>query len=182
MISSAPIDSIPTTPPCGMTCYVVPAQCYYAVSVNKIIWNPEVDTGYTHSWVIISNFIDAVLYPTIAGDTKQILPDSKGWNPPLVGPENKGWNPPLTKNLPAVIADKITCDCEIIPDYDPVYAKAILYPGIGIGYQRSKIIIVYTDEMYDNQPDLKLCPKRDINYHLHVNRLTERIRINRRTK
>ena len=181
-------------PPCQPPCLKVPKQCHYPISQCKIIWSTGNLKGCTFSWSTFANFKDAKLYPTTPGGNSYIGPDGPSWNPPLIGPPpagwgplyankpNPGWNPPLAKNLPEVIAKKIACDCEVIPDYDPVYAKANLYPGVGIGYQRSKVIIVYTDEMYQNQPDLEPYPKRDIDYHLHVNRLTERIRINRRTK
>jgi len=169
-------------PPCQPPCAKIPKQCFHPIPQCRITWRAGSDKGCTYVWSTISNFKNAVLSPTKAGDTKHVGPDGPSWNPPLVGPDGQSWNPPLAKNLPEVIAKKIDCDCEIIPDYDPVYAKANLYPGVGIGYQRSKVVIVYTDEMYKNQPDLDDCPKRDIEYHLHVNRLTERIRINRRTK
>jgi len=176
------ISTTPPNPPCQPPCIKVPKQCYHTIPSCKITWRAGGDEGCILSWVTVSNFKNAKLSPTVPGDTDYVGPDGSGWNPPFVGPPEAGWNPPLAKNLPEVIAKKIDCDCEVIPDYDPVYAKANLYPGVGIGYQRSKIIIVYTDEMYKNQPDLEECPKREIEYHLHVNRLTERIRINRRTR
>jgi len=173
-------------PPClhkPSECVKIPSQCKYPIPNCKTKWVPGTVPGcHPYKWSAVKDVKDADLVDTVDGNTSDVGPDGPSWNPPLVGSDGQSWNPPLAKNLPEVIAKKIDCDCEIIPDYDPVYAKANLYPGVGIGYQRSKVVIVYTDEMYKNQPDLDDCPKREIEYHLHVNRLTERIRINRRTK
>ena len=177
-----PASTTPPNPACQPLCLALPCQPKYNVAVCKIKWSAGSLSGCKYSWTTVSNFKSSPLARTTAGDTKYVLKDGPSWNPPLVGPPNPGWKPPFAKNLPEVIADKISCNCEVIPDYDPVYAKANLYPGVGVGYQRSKVIIVYTDELYKNQPALEECPKRDIEYHLHVNRLTERIRINRRTR
>lgn len=76
------------------------------------------------------------------------------------------------------IAD-VSCKCEEADAVNPVYARAILKVGSGVGLNRSKIILCRaSEENLGNLTDGE-CPIRDMSYIVHINRVTEKYTINR---
>ena len=80
--------------------------------------------------------------------------------------------------IPSIVPDAY-CDCDEPRQIDPVYAEAYLFVGSGIGLDRSKTILCEaTEENLGNiMPDG--CPVRELDYLIHINRITENHRINR---
>ena len=115
-------------------------------------------------------------------------PIPSGWGPdyphiiktymshvPYTAPIPPGWGPLVPHKIKTDMSHvpHSSCVCITLPPVDPVYASASLVPGVGIGYNRSKVIICNTDNMHLNQPGEEVCPDRSSEYILHVNRLTE---------
>ncbi len=70
-------------------------------------------------------------------------------------------------------ADHLVCPCVMPVDpIDPVYNEATLI-CVGVGFNRSKIIICNTDNMLNEQPGEEECPNRASEYIIHINRITE---------
>ena len=75
--------------------------------------------------------------------------------------------------------DYAVCDCKTVQKIDPVYAKAYLMVGVGIGLDRSKTVLCRASEENLGNVTNKGCPIRDIDYIVHINRITESHTINR---
>ncbi|MCK5849056.1 MAG: hypothetical protein KAH01_07680, partial [Caldisericia bacterium] len=80
---------------------------------------------------------------------------------------------------PSVVPNIEQCDCEHVPEYDPVYASIRMLTGSGIGYNRSRTVLCNASAENLGNITPEGCPIRELEYLVHINRITESHTINR---
>jgi len=174
--------------------FALPAGCSAgivdkATTYNcKIQWLVADAKGCRFSWTdtLPSTDPKAIAKSTVPNCTEDIIGQPLPYTPAFTDPSPVGWNPEHSRDIEIEEScfRHVACRCEAKKeDIDPVFAKANLFFGIGIGFNRSLTVLCHTDDMDSSSGSIVgNCPERKIQYHLHVNRLTERYQTSRSTK